>query len=125
MTNKQAQITINAIKFMLDNAQYSDDVEEALNMAISALTEQRWIPCSERLPKVMGGTNGECSDDVLMCVADNEHMTISTGFYGYYPRSPLQQGWWSVWAYGCHQLDSKYKVVAWMPLPEPYQEDKE
>lgn len=38
MTNKQAQITINAIKFMLDHAQYSDDVEEALNMAISALT---------------------------------------------------------------------------------------
>lgn len=38
MTNKQAQITINSIKFMLDHAQYSDDVEEALNMAISALT---------------------------------------------------------------------------------------
>ena len=41
MTNKQAQITINAIKFMLDHAQYSDDVEEALNMAINALTTQQ------------------------------------------------------------------------------------
>ena len=40
MTNKQAQITINAIKLLLDNAQYSDDVEEALNMAISALEIQ-------------------------------------------------------------------------------------
>lgn len=40
MTNKEAQITINAIKFMLDHAQYSDDVEEALNMAINALTAQ-------------------------------------------------------------------------------------
>lgn len=40
MTNKQAQITINAIKFMLDNAQYSEDVEGALNMAINALTAQ-------------------------------------------------------------------------------------
>ena len=40
MTNKQAQVTINAIKFMLDNAQYSEDVEEALNMAINALTAQ-------------------------------------------------------------------------------------
>ena len=40
MTNKQAQITINAIKFMLDHAQYSDDVEEALDMAINALTAQ-------------------------------------------------------------------------------------
>lgn len=40
MTNKQAQETINAIKFMLDNAQYSEDVEEALDMAINALTAQ-------------------------------------------------------------------------------------
>ena len=37
MTAKEAQITINAIKFMLDNEQYSDDVEEALDMAIEAL----------------------------------------------------------------------------------------
>jgi hypothetical protein len=40
MTNKEAQITINAIKFMIDHAQYSDDVEEALNMAINVLTAQ-------------------------------------------------------------------------------------
>ena len=46
MTNKQAQITINAIKFMLDHAQYSDDVEEALNMAINALTAQPSSSCA-------------------------------------------------------------------------------
>ena len=73
------------------------------------------------LPEVMDGTNGECSDDVLICVADDEDITSSTGFYGYYPNSKTQQsGWWIMWAYGCHQLDSKYKVIAWMPLPKPY-----
>ena len=80
----------------------------------------KWIPVSERLPEVMDGTGGECSDDVLICVADDEYITISTGFYGYYPKSASLQGWWSMWTNGCHQLDSKYKVVAWMALPQPY-----
>jgi hypothetical protein len=84
-----------------------------------------WIPVSERLPEVMDGSNGECSVDVLICVADDEQITISTGFYGYYPKSISDQGWWSMWAYGCHQLDSKYKVIAWMPLPEPYRAESE
>ena len=84
-----------------------------------------WIPVSERLPEVMYGSNGECSDDVLICVIDDENITISTGFYGYYPNSNSEQGWWSVWAYGCHKLDSKYKVVAWMPLPQPYVESED
>lgn len=89
---------------------------------IEFVPAKQWIPVSERLPEVMDGSNGECSDDVLICVADDEQITISTGFYGYYPQSKLLQGWWSVWACGCEQLDSKYKVVAWMPLPEPYKE---
>ena len=82
---------------------------------------------SDRLPEVMDGANGEYSDDVLICVLDEdgENYTISTGFYGYYPRSTSQQGWWSMWAYGCNQLDSKYKVIAWMPLPEPYKAESE
>lgn len=102
----------------------SDNTVKAHKMAIKALEQEpRWIPVSERLPEVMDGTNGECSDDVLICVADGEHITISTGFYGYYPKSKSSQGWWSMWAYGCVQLGSEYKVVAWMPLPKPYLPD--
>lgn len=37
MTNKKAIKIINAVKFILDDEQYSDEVEEALNMAIKAL----------------------------------------------------------------------------------------
>jgi hypothetical protein len=100
--------------------------EEALDMAIKALEQEpKWISVSERLPEVMDGSGGECSDDVLVCVADYEYTIISTGFYGYYPNSPSQQGWWSAWAHGCHQLDRKYKVIAWMPLPSPYKAESE
>lgn len=91
--------------------------------------DKEWVPVSEGLPEVMDESNGDYSDDVLICVADDEQITISIGFYGYYPKSKAQQGWWSTWAYGCQKLDIKYKVVAWMLLPaKPYKvesEDKE
>jgi hypothetical protein len=40
MDNKETITTLNAIKFMLDNDQYSDDVELALDTAIAALEKQ-------------------------------------------------------------------------------------
>lgn len=100
MTNKQAQITINAIKFMLDNAQYSEDVEEALDMAIETLsrseTPNGWIPCSERLPS----KNGEY---------------LVTGRQGAVNKRKYEDGhWYGNWA-----------VLAWMPLPEPWKGEEE
>lgn len=107
---------IKALQY--DRGQYEKGYKDGYNA-------NKWIPVSERLPKVMDGTNGECSDNVLMCVADDEWITISTGFYGYYPGDITLQGWWSVWADGCCQLDSKYKVIAWLPLPKPYKAETE
>ena len=66
------------------------------------------------------GSGGECSDDVLMYVENDEDYTISTGFYGYYTEERSWQGWWSTWAYGSEKLNDKYKVLAWMPLPKSY-----
>ena len=131
MKNETARREIESLDYYLQNHtnDYSEESHTAMMMAIEALSNSekpnKWIPVSERLPEVMDGSNGECSDDVLICVEDDEHITISTGFYGYYPKSKSQQGWWSMWAYGCHQLDSKYKVIAWMPLPLPYKEEEE
>ena len=84
-----------------------------------------WIPVSERLPE---NVYGECSDDVLICVIDNdadddeEQRNVYTGFYGYY-NTVRQQGWWEVYTRGCHKLSEKVRVIAWMPLPKPYAED--
>lgn len=107
MTNKEAQITINAIKFMLDNAQYSDDVEEALNMAISALTEQQWIPCSsEKFPKESGTYTVTAYDGATNRVT-----------YAKYQKRLKRWELTGARAY--------WRVLAWMPPPEPYREDKE
>lgn len=48
MTREEAIIDLNAIKFILDNDQYTDEIEEALDTAIFALQQPepkkgRWI----------------------------------------------------------------------------------
>ena len=104
MTNKQAQITINAIKFMLDNAQYSEDVEEALNMAIKALNSSEspngWIPTSKERPP---------QHQEIWITSDLGDVELVYGKGG-------------IWL-----LDENYytepEIIAWMPanVPSPYQ----
>lgn len=99
---------------------------DGYEMGIKALEQTRWIPVSEKLPEVRDDKYGDTSDDVLICVMDEDgYYSISTGFYGYYPNNGSYQGWWSVWTDGCDKLYSKDKVVAWMPLPQPYKIESE
>lgn len=124
MTNKQAQITINAIKFMLDNAQYSEDVEEALNMAIETLgrseTPNGWIPCSERLPDYEG------YDEVLATVngrAGNVryiNAVITNAEYDDTDKQWYINGCAAKWVARNGKVMSDVDVLAWMPLPEPW-----
>lgn len=83
--------------------------------------ENKWIPCSEQLPKVWEDTDGETSKDVLICAVDEnyENLEMSIGFYGYYPDKKEAQGWWVSWAYGCNKFEGN--VLAWQPLPERYE----
>ena len=77
----------------------SEEENEALDMAIEALEQTRWIPCSERLPispkfclVTTDGSNGDVIDIALY----------------------MSDGW--------HKAS---EVLAWMPLPEPYRKDEE
>ena len=88
------------------------DCIEALEILPSAQPEQRWIPVTERLP--------ENDNEVLITVwdAEDDYVEVYKGFY---------QGheWWTQWCHGCSKIKDEpcgeNIVIAWMPLPEPYQ----
>lgn len=91
------------------------------------LAEERkkheWIPCSERLPE-------DCDNRFYMCVVEN-HEDDPPMFCQY--EEEYGFGFWND-IYDEHTLgfvDSEFKtneelgyekVIAWMPLPEPYKE---
>ena len=81
-----------------------------------AQPEQRWIPCSERLPEEdywLGGSGRQFSDEVLVSVANYDDEDIWTYI------SQTIDGEWAL------ELPSYCKIIAWMPLPEPYQGEGE
>ena len=74
--------------------------------------EPKWTPVSERLPEEDDYKSCiECLDGAVWYFTKNGTM----GF-GYYYKSTKE---WSTTG----DLKTDGKVVAWMPLPEPYRED--
>ena len=53
MTREKAIIDLNALKFILDNDQYTDEIEEALDTAISALQQSDHIADGDKKVKRM------------------------------------------------------------------------
>lgn len=126
MTNIQAINLLKGLEQSLDDyCELNDEGKTAFRMAIAALElfgnaeqlpaaqqEQRWIPCSERLP--------ENDNEVLITVwdAEDNYVEVYKGFY---------QGheWWTQWCHGCSKIKDEpcgeNIVIAWMPLPEAYQ----
>ena len=112
---------------------------EALSMAISALENQRWIPCSERLP--------ECEQEVWI---QTNRGKKTTAMYedGKMPEDESEWNWNDIdfdfdektdtylipegwWEYRHFNPDDVYnclvdeEVVAWMLLPEAFTESVE
>ena len=98
--------------------------KEALDMAIKALEQTRWIPVTERLPEErewMGtkrfGTT--ISDEVYVTLEtpDGERFTKHLSFQNG-GLSQADQERMRVWF-------KEAVPIAWMPLPEPYKEVSE
>lgn len=76
--------------------------------------QSHWIPCSERLPEENDYNSCmECIDGAVWYFTENGAMGL-----GYYYESTKQ---WST----TDDLKTDGKVVAWMPLPEPYGGEEE
>jgi len=83
-----------------------NDAESELLELPSAQPEQRWIPCSERLPEESGRYLISALDGI------GRRTTVA-------PYQPRYKAWTMTgrMAY--------WKVIAWQPLPEPYGGDNE
>ena len=79
--------------------------EKCLNVLPSAQPEQRWIPCSERLP----------DEFEVLCCDDRGNMLIAHPF-----ECGDSDTGYSAESEECYM----YNVVAWMPLPEPYRGER-
>lgn len=78
----------------------------ALDMAIKAFEQTRWIPVDERLP--------EDGEEVL-CFLESEEMAVL------FRRNNWGQYEWVDGGFAT----GAYDVVAWMPLPKPYKAESE
>lgn len=78
---------------------------------------QRWIPCSERLPEEDLWTGGgkQFSNSVLMTVY-NKSGKGTVVDYGH----TIDGEWYSETEDEYIESIADWKVIAWMPLPEPY-----
>lgn len=111
MTNKEA---INIIKsecyiFNPLNFDMSTMINTALDMAIKALQEPRWIPVSEKLP--------ENKTYVLTTIKVPNRIAHTRS--GWYEGGFFHNDNGDVWR------ATDMEVIAWMPLPEPYKEESE
>ena len=95
------------------------EVRDRLKALPSAQPEQRWIPCSERLPEEKDagilkklGTSKR-SEYVLATVeVKGERMTVTVCTYD------------GEWDWNMKYAFPDYKIIAWMPFPEPYREER-
>ncbi|WP_349667059.1 hypothetical protein [Lacrimispora sp.] len=94
-----------SIKYNIEACKYDStafaELEAAVLRAEKAMEKQAWIPVSERLP----------SDSEFV------HVTVKRGYVetGYYDEA--REEWWKV------DDDGLLDVIAWLPVPEPYQEN--
>ena len=94
----------------LDISEYDKERYKEEITILEAKNKGEWIPISERLPK---------ERKAVLCWAESTAERLDTEFIGM-----LDTGDWFLQSDANHlSFPHQYKVVAWMPLPEPYKAD--
>ena len=111
MTNElSVEDAIEVFKFMKRDVLEESKQDKVLDMAIKALEQTRWIPCSERLPKENEYIGDVCKYYLVQDEYGDMHVAHLSNV-GWIPMDSLK-------AIGD-------EVIAWMPLPQPYKEESE
>ena len=71
-----------------------------------------WIPCSERLPEMIGQDMQDLYPHVLVYAEEEDEWNIYVGIYGMY--KPKE------WVDAHDPAKIIENAIAWQPLPEPY-----
>lgn len=104
LPSAQPEKTLLTVKCEFDDEELRRAIEDVKNAELELITEQRdqrWIPVSERLPEKNG----------RYLVTNTRWGAYEVDWNVFY-KEP-KEGW--IWEKG---------VTAWMPLPEPYKEEK-
>lgn len=94
----------------------TEEERDKVMQILKRANEMHWIPCSERLPDEdhwLGGSGKQFSDNVLISIVncDDEDAWVQV--------SHTIDGEWTL------ELPSYCKIIAWMPLPEPYKPEED
>lgn len=88
-----------------------EDMVRIIN-EMPTIEPQKWIPVSERLPKEEKKTYWVCTDEGYQCECRWTNVNMIW--------THLTNDWhWNIL-----DIPQYSKVTAWMPLPEPYEENK-
>ena len=110
MTKEEAIKVIDNRYEIMDYCE-SVKLEEALDIAIESLKQSRWIPCSERMPKQENEERRGFFLTTNVCGSVGISKYEFCGDFGFV-------GWGD-------NRPSDIRIVAWMPLPEPYGGEQE